>query len=160
MNDVPMVCPECGDRWLEGQMCADAFHVLLGWEWEYQMLEVHHLLVLSYHLQHPSLYSPEGLHSGCALLIAFVEDGVTPQTMRKRIGKQVDPGARTFNITARPDHYGMYKKPVVWTMRIGDCLRAGPDQYYASVRAWAASILASLRASGNLDGVSAQSIFT
>jgi hypothetical protein len=158
MNDVQAACPECGDRWLQGQTCADAFHLLLGWEWEHQMQAVHHLLVLSYHLQHPSLYSPEGLTVGRALLIAFVEDGVTPETMRKRIGRQVDSGARTDSLTARPDRYGIYEKPVVWTMRIGDCVRAGPDPFYASVRAWAASILASLRASGNLDGISAQSV--
>lgn len=160
MNDVQAVCPECGDRWLEGQTCADAFHLLLAWEWEYQMQDVHHLLVLSYHLQHPSLYSPEGLNGGRAMLIAFVEDGLTPEGMRKRIGTQVALGARNYSITARPDHYGVYEKPVMWNMRIWDCVRAGPEEYYTSVRAWAASILATLRASGNLDGISAQSMFT
>jgi hypothetical protein len=156
MNDSINVCPECGEQWVDGQSCADAFHTLLGWEWEYNMLEVHHLLVLCYHLQHPSLYSPEALKGGCAMFVAFVEDDMTPQQMRKRIAGQVDSGKRKYSITARPNAFGVYAKPVIWDMRIWDCVRLGPAQYYTSIRVWAASILAGLRASGNLDGITAQ----
>jgi hypothetical protein len=45
---------------------------------------VHHLMVLCYHLQHPSLYSPEGLRQAITLLSDFLERGLTPEQVRKR----------------------------------------------------------------------------
>lgn len=152
------MCLGCGERAAEAQTCADAFHILLAWEWDYAMQDVHHLLVLCYHLQHPNLYSLEGLNGAKAMLIAFVEDGMTPGAMRQHIGQQVASDARTFSITAKNKVGGVYDKPVVWEIRVWDCVRAGPEEYYASVRTWAAHILAALRASGNLDGVSPQQV--
>ena len=69
------LCSECGETLADGRTCADDFHQLLFWENERPELgEVHHLLVLCYHLQHPSLYSAEGL----ALSLIHISEPTRP----------------------------------------------------------------------------------
>ena len=60
--------------------CVDDFNELLAWEADNPAYaqEVHHLTVLCYHLQRPSLYSPEGLAGAKGLLVDFVEGGLSP----------------------------------------------------------------------------------
>lgn len=55
--DASQRCAECGAAWTNGQTCEDHFHQMLFWEAENPRAgaEVHHLMVLCYHLQHPSL---------------------------------------------------------------------------------------------------------
>lgn len=148
--ETPTHCPACGAAWTDGQTCTDHFHLMLAWELDHQLYDVHHLMVLCYYLQHPELYSPAGLTYGLKLLVAFVEEGVTPQAMRQRIGGTVDSGTRAFKIKGTPASHGSYAHPVAWTMRAGDVTAAGMDAYYASVRQWAAATLQALRESGNL----------
>ena len=143
-------CPECGAPQGDGLTCADHFHQLLGWEYEYLLFDVHHLLVLCYHLQHPSLYSPETLTAAMGMLRDFLEQGISPQAMRERIKGRVDSGVRQHRITGMPDAHGAYAHPVAWTMTAADVVAAGLDAYDASVRAWAESVLAALRHSCNL----------
>lgn len=143
-------CPECGAHHVAGLMCADHFHQLLGWEYGYLLFDVHHLLVLCYHLQHPSLYSPETLTAAMGMLRDFLEQGISPQAMRERIKGSVDSGVRQHRITGTPDAHGVYAYPVTWTMTAADVVTAGLDAYYASVQAWAESVLAALRHSSNL----------
>lgn len=158
--DTPTRCPACGAEWTGGQTCTDHFYQMSAWELEHQLYEVHHLMVLCFHLQHPELYSPEGLAFAHKLLVAFVEEGVTPQAMRQQIGGRVDSGVRDFKIKGTPEAHGSYSRPVAWSLRAGDVIAAGIDNYYASVRAWAAATLRALRASGNLDAAPAQSPVT
>jgi hypothetical protein len=69
-------CPACG---AEGDNCEADFHQMLFWEAERpEIYEVHHLMVLGYHLQHPHLYSVEGLENALGLLQDFVSEGLTP----------------------------------------------------------------------------------
>ncbi|GAB4520804.1 MAG: hypothetical protein OHK0046_31510 [Anaerolineae bacterium] len=145
-----MNCPECDADWSDEQTCTEHFHTLLAWEWDHNLLDMHHLLVLCYHLQHPSLYAPETLAGAKQMLMQFVEGGVTPQQMRHLLRDKVDSGQRTTRITGTPEHHGVYLHPVHWTMTIGDVTRAGVTQYYASVQVWAESMVLSLRESGNL----------
>jgi hypothetical protein len=143
-------CPECGAEWAEGRTCAGDFHEMGGWELEYMLYDVHHLMVLSYHLQHPSLYSPDGLENAKGLLIQFFEEGVTPQEVRKKNSAALDSGTRKFKIAGTPESYGKYAHPVQWTMTAADVVAGGMDNFYANVEKWADSILKSLRESGNL----------
>ena len=147
---TPTRCPECGTDWSGGQTCTDHFHTLLVWEWEHQLLDMHHLLVLGYHLQHPSLYSPDGLRYSQGLLVQFVEQGIPPQEMRKRMSREVDSGSRQFKIKGTPESHGAYAFPVGWAMTAADVVAAGPERYYDSVRVWADGVLQSLCESGNL----------
>ena len=142
-------CPECGAPWPEGRGCQDYFHQMLAWEWEDpRNLAVHHLTVLSYHMQHPRLYSPEGLDGGKRLLVDFLDREVSPEEARRRNRGPMDSGRREFKITGTADHQGAYARPVRWTMTGADVIAAGIERYIDSVQAWARSILESLRASG------------
>jgi hypothetical protein len=143
-------CHECGADWHDGQTCTDHFHTLLFWEFDHKLFDVHYLLVASYHMQHPALYSPEALKEAPGLMIGWLEQGKHPHQTRREFGPAVQSDVRPFRITGTPEHHGAYMHPVTWTMRVGDVVRRGIDAYYDSTRAWAASILASLRASGNM----------
>jgi hypothetical protein len=137
-------CPECGADWSGGSTCTDHFHLMSFWELDHRLYEVHHLMVLCYHLQHPHLYSPEGLQGAQQLLVAFLEEGLSPQQVRQRMSKAVDSGTRLYQIKGNPTAYGAYAHPEQWTMT-----PAGMDAYYEQVRAWADSVLKSLRGSNN-----------
>jgi len=144
-------CPECGAALSDGRTCADDFHQLLFWENERPELgQVHHLLVLCYHLQHPGLYSAEGLSHASRLLAEFVEGDVSPEEARRRQQRAgVDSGARGWSVTARPGNHGRYERQLTWTMRAADVVAGGMDNYVVSVRAWAGHVHRTLRGGGS-----------
>lgn len=143
-------CSECGGIRREGNTCQDDFYQMLYWENENPANgEVHHLMVLCYHLQHPSLYSPEGLRESIRLLAEFVDQDISPAEMVKRNQGKIDSGKRTWKITSRPDAHGAYPKPIQWEMTAADVVSAGSDRYRENVRAWARSIRQSLNTSGH-----------
>jgi hypothetical protein len=145
MSDTQL-CPDCGAFWSEGVTCTDHFHHMLFWEAEFPLLgEVHHLMVLCYHLQHPALYSPEGLRFSRGLLEDFVARGISPAEIRQRDRDKVDSGKRNFKITGRPGAQGIYPQPVHWTMTAADVVAGGAEQYIDNVRAWARSVYESLK---------------
>jgi hypothetical protein len=146
--DSSAVCPECGAA---GATCQDYFHQLLFWEAEYPDYgSVHHLMVLCYHLQHPSLYSPDGLRYAIQLLVEFVDQGLTPQEARQRHRAEVDSSQRSWKIKGTSAARGAYEHPITWPMTAAEVVTAGADHYCDSVRAWARSTLEALRQSGNL----------
>jgi hypothetical protein len=149
--ETRQTCPECGAVWQEGQTCQDYFYQMLAWEHENPAnWAVHHLTVLCYHLQHPSLYSPEGLRGGMRLLDDFVGRGLTPEQVRKQNRAVVDSSQRTWKIKGTPDSHGVYDRPVHWTMRAANVIENGIDNYCDSVRAWARSMYESLMSAGML----------
>lgn len=144
-------CPECGADWSSGATCEENFHQFLFWEAEDSRLwEVHHLMVLSYHLQHPGKYSVDGLKHALGLLDDFVVKALPPQEVRQQIRGAVASGVRTFKITARPDSQGSYAHPVTWTMRTTDVIAGGAAHYVENTRKWAQAIYEDLNATGNL----------
>ena len=148
---MPDRCPECGAPQLEDRTCQEDFHTLLGWETEYAGYgDVHHLTVLSYHLQHPSLYSAEGLTFAKGLLVDFLEKGKSPQDVRRESKGKVNSGKRSWKIRGKPGSHGSYDHPVEWTMTAADVARAEHFRFIESVRTWAESILRALRGSNNL----------
>ncbi len=145
------ICPECGAHVPEGSTCQDYFSQMLAWENEKpENGQVHHLTVLCYYMQHPSLYSPDGLREAKHLLVEFVENGVSPQEMRQRSRDRVDSGKRKWKIKATAESKGAYLHPIQWKMTAADVVANGIDMYCNSVRAWARSMLDLIRASGNL----------
>ncbi len=123
-------CSECGAIRLNGGTCQDDFYQMLYWEAEEPARgEVHHLMVLCYHLQHPSLYSPDGLRHALGLLEDFVVHGASPVEIRRRNRDKVASDQRTWPITARPDAHGTYDHPIVWTMMAADVVAGGADRY-------------------------------
>jgi hypothetical protein len=139
-------CPECGASWLDGLTCQDHFHQMLAWENEFSALwEVHHLLVLCYHLQHPSLYSPEGLAGAREMLDDFVLRGRTTAEVRQRNRAALDAGSRQFKLTGTPEAFGAYDQRPPWTLTAPDITAGGPERYVENVRAWAASTQEALK---------------
>jgi hypothetical protein len=141
-------CPECAAEWIDGQTCETDFHQMLFWEAENPDYgaEVHHLMVLCYHLQHPSLYSPEGLNEARRLLVEFVEHGASAAEVRRRNRARVDSSKRQWKIKATATSSGTYDRPVAWQMTAADVVAGGADRYCDSVRAWAQAINAALKA--------------
>lgn len=149
--EATQVCPECGATWQSGQTCQDYFYQMLAWEHENPAnWAVHHLTVLCYHLQHPSLYSPEGLNGAISLLADFLERGLTPGQVRKRDSTTVNSHERTWKIKGTPESHGIYNPPVQWTMTAANVITNGIETYQDSVHAWAQSIYEALKASGKL----------
>ncbi len=143
-------CPSCGAAWTDDQTCEDHFHVLLAWELDHQLYDVHHLTVLVYYLQHPQLYSPEALRDALTMLVEFVEQDIHPHAMRERIRAGFTADQRTYKIKGTSAAHGVYTQPVDWTMHTGDVVQAGVENFYASVRHWADATLKSLRAAGQI----------
>jgi len=122
--------------------------------WENENTErgaVHHLAVLSYHLQHPSLYSPAGLEYSLQLLVDFLEGGISPQQVREQRASEVDSSQRSWNIKGKPGAQAAYRHPVRWSLTAKDVVNAGANRYIDQVEVWGRAILADLRLSGNLD---------
>jgi hypothetical protein len=135
------VCPECGAEWHDGETCQDYFYQMLFWEAENPANSVvHHLMVLCYHLQHASLYSPEGLREAIKLLDDFLVHGLTPEQVRKLNRSAVNSSTRTWKITGTPTSHGTYTPPIAWTMTAADVIEGGKDTYCDSVRNWARSV--------------------
>lgn len=138
-------CPECGAIW-DGKTCQDDFGQMLSWEAENPGLgEVHHLMVLCYYLQHPSLYSPEGLTGARELLTEFMERGISPSEARKRNRDKVDSGRRQWNIKGTPERHGEYGRFITWELTASDVTAKGVDNYCAMVKNWARSVHAILK---------------
>lgn len=152
MSEVPETCPECGAAWIAGLTCQDHFHQMLAWEVESPETfgAAHHLTVLSYHLQHPSLYSREGLRGAVALLEDFLVRGISPQAVRSRDRAELDSGRRSYKIKRTPASQGAYDHPVRWTMTADRLTAGGPAGYVEQVHTWARSILEDLTNSGNM----------
>ncbi len=148
-------CPECGAIWTEGHTCEDDFYQFGYWELAdmAHLGVVHHLMVLSYHLQHPSLYSPEGLAGAKGLLVDFVVREMSPQQTRKRDRPKVDSSVRKYKITGTSEAHGAYAHPLTWTMRAADVVAGGKEHYVENIRAWTQSNYEVLKASNNLAAV-------
>jgi hypothetical protein len=141
------ICSECGGRAAAGQECVADFHQFQYWEAEDPAtLSVHHLMVLSYHLQHPSRYSPEALSGAISMLDDFLVRGVSPAQMRREIRRKVDSSKRVGKIAGTPELHGEYGVVIPWRMTAGDVVSAGIANYVESIQCWANSIHASLRA--------------
>jgi hypothetical protein len=148
--DINSVCPECGAALPDETTCETYFHQMLFWETENPAnWAVHHLTVLCYHLQHPSIYSADGLTTGIQLLTAFVRDGISPAEVRRTSRDKVNSNTRDWKITARPDSIGAYSHPVTWTMCAADVVVRGADHYCDSVREWAQSVYEAINVTDN-----------
>lgn len=140
-------CPSCGGEWTGGVTCEMHYHQMLAWEFEHaEAGAVHHLTVLCYHLQHPHLYSPEGLAEAVELLRMFVEEGAAPADVRARGAAALDSGRRDWVVRGSEGAGGAYVRPVQWALTICDVAPGGLPGYAARVEAWARSVLEALKA--------------
>lgn len=136
-------CQVCGAVWTEDWTCETAFHQMLIWEFadEGGAGAVHHLSVLCYHIQHPQMYSPQGLRHAIDLLAAF-EAGATPEEVR---AEAQAAGERTWRIKGSASTgYGSFRQPMTWKLTTPMMVIGGTEGYTERVRAWASSVLATL----------------
>jgi hypothetical protein len=154
-------CPECKAILPDDRSCQDLFYQMGFWEFEDLAVYgvIHHHMVLCYHLQHPNLYSQQGLRGAMQMLSEFIERDITPQDMRKHIRAQVDSANRNFKIKGTPENQGKYKDPVDWEMTAADVVAGGLDNYVENVKTWAHSVYKCLRSSGNLPAPSSSQIY-
>jgi hypothetical protein len=136
--EAPQRCAECGASWINGQTCEDHFHQMLYWEAENpgDGAEVHHLMVVCYYLQHPSLYSPAGLNEARRLLVEFVEQGTSPIEVRQRNRTRFDSSQRDWRIKGTAASHGWYDRALAWKMTAADVVAGGSDHYCDNVRLW------------------------
>ncbi len=147
MTDTTSICPECGASWHDGKTCTDHFHQMLEWEFTDPVAgSVHHLTVLCYYIQHPSLLSPEGLATQQTLLRRFIEEGVTPAEMRRRNREMMDSGKRDWSLKPKGQP-ASYDRPMSWPMTVGDAAGASLEGYVERVTAWADAVLTTLKES-------------
>jgi len=143
-------CPECGAGWQDDTTCQDYFHQMLFWESENSGYgEVHHLMVLCYYLQHPGLYSPDGLEVAKKLLKEFVLDGFSPQAARRRMLSEFNSGPDKWKITATEDTKGSYLGQISWQMTAADIIKGGSYSYCENIRVWSQAIMETLKETGN-----------
>lgn len=148
---IQSTCPECGAVNPPGSTCQDYFHQLLYWENDDPTkASVHPLLVLAFHLQHPSRLSPAGLSSSIKLLVDFLEYKIPPEQALKKHRPYFDSSHRQWKIRARPGAVASYLHPIVWRITIQDVVSAGAGHYIESVQSWVSSIIADLRSTQNL----------
>jgi len=150
MINQTIICPECHTSWAKQQTCENYFYALGFWELDHNLFDMHHLMVLSYYLQHPAKMSTEWLTNAKHLLVQFLEYDLTPQVARQQLQEKMNTSTRTYSIHATEASQAHYPSPVEWDMTIQDIVHDGIDHYYDNIRRWAESILYTLRASGNL----------
>jgi hypothetical protein len=138
---------DCGAAHPDGLTCQDDFYALLGYESELEHLppDIHMLMVLSYYVQHPRLYSPKGLAWAIHQLIDALDHGLTSSEIRRRGRGKVASNKRDWKVTGTPENHGSYSKPVPWTMRAADVVAAGKERYLERVPTWARSVLDALK---------------
>lgn len=139
------ICLECGAVLENVESCQDYFHQMLFWEAENPSYgEVHHLSVLSYYLQHPNLFSQEGLDVAKGLLAEFLVEKITPKTARKRMVAKLESGINKPKIAGTEDSQGSYNYQIAWRITALDVVAGGVANYCDFVRKWAHSILETL----------------
>ena len=135
------ICSDCGAVLTNNLPCETYFHQMLSWESEEPAnWRVHHLMVLCYHLQHPAMYSPEGMDYSRWLLNQFVEEDQSPEKIRQQIRDQVASNNRNWKIKGTADSHASYDSPIIWKVNAANIIAGGIDNYCENVEKWAKTI--------------------
>jgi hypothetical protein len=137
---MPEKCPQCGAEYPSGGDCWDRFGLCMAKEFEDPDTwgAVHHLTVTCYMLQH-NAYSRDMWLEARKMLAEFVQEGVTPATMRKRIRSRFDSAQRNWSVTkgAKLSEFGS----IVWTRTIAGVRLDDAETYCSDIKLWAMSVL-------------------
>lgn len=146
------MCPECGAPLVGVTECREYLNEMIRWDFEdfNGVGKIHHLTVLSYNLQHPSVYSPEGLENAKRSLIEFMKD---PESYRKHgmIDREnLGSDKRTWKITGSTENHGSYGTKPKWEILASDVIRGGIENYVENVKKWSRSVLGVLEDMGEI----------
>jgi len=152
-SDSSAKCEECGAILPEGKLCGEYLEEMIKWDFEdfLGVGQIHHLTVLCYYLQHPSLYSREGLADGKDFLREFVVKDVSFSEHDARNRERLSSSVRDWKIKGTPENHGAYAAKPAWEMTAKDIVEAGLGDYVGNVKKWSRSVYASLEKSGNLN---------
>ncbi|MES2225772.1 MAG: DUF5946 family protein [Patescibacteria group bacterium] len=146
-------CSECGSSLRGVAACREYLNEMIRWDFEdfTGVGKVHHLTVLSYNLQHPSLYSSKGLEDAKSSLPEFLANPESFKAHDERNRNRLSSDVRDWKITGTPDDHGSYATAPIWKIAAADIVREGLPDYVENVKKWALSVLHSLEESDNLE---------
>ena len=138
------LCPECGASLKPEQGCLELFHSLLAKDFSGpDFFAVHHLVVPSYTLQHPSRLSEEGWHT-MRFTLEELLDTKNPAEVRERLSHSLSSTVRDFSL-----HKGNSKSlELAWSITAADVRLETAAIYGEDVRRWATSVLRDLQNAG------------
>ena len=130
-------CRECGAA-TPDRRCAQLFEACLANDFgDSDHLRVHHLLVPSYMLQHPSRLSRDGWFAMRDMLELFVREGKSPAQASRELRFGLDGGNRAFSFRkGTPASFELR-----WSRTIADVRCDTGANYSSDVRRWAAAVL-------------------
>ena len=146
-------CHECGAPIDDGKECRDYLNEMIAWDFaDFNGVgKIHHLTVLAYNLQHPSVYSQKGLENAKASLQEFILNPSSFQKHDKVNRKNLSSDVRDWKITGTLEDRGVYSMQPHWTILASDVVKDGLGAYVDNVKKWSESVLSALEVSGNLD---------
>jgi hypothetical protein len=139
-------CPECGAILENVAECREYLNEMIKWDFEdfTGVGKIHHLTVLSYNLQHPSLYSPKGLENAKDSLKEFLANPESFKDHDEWNRQQLASDVRDWKITGTPESHGEYATKPIWTITAADVVRGGLPNYVENVKKWGRSVQGSL----------------
>lgn len=130
-------CEECGAVLREHASCETIFNACLALEFSDRAYgEVHMLTVACFMIQH-GRYSPAALADIAEKLRAGLEEGLSPERIRRQAAAQASQAERTWKVTRQP---GDPSQPrIAWSRTIAEIPveEGDPAAYRAAVRRWA-----------------------
>lgn len=146
-------CEACGAPLEPGRTCLDYLRQLQARDFtDFNGAGRLHLLgAMTYNLQHPALYSREGLDAIKQVVKAIIEsDDAYTKEHERDLSRQLASESRQWTMHATPTNQASYTTPMQWSMTIADVLADGPDDYTERVKAWGQSVYDVLVRSGEL----------
>jgi hypothetical protein len=139
-----MECTECGAILAGDETCQDRFHALLAAEvHNAELMHVHGLTVLTYHLQHPSLTKPWYQAAGYDLMRRLFEPGrdwfdvLMEGRRRGTAEREAARWKHAYGSVMPPE---VATQPVAGEMTVADIDPMAPAGQGERVLAWAQSV--------------------
>lgn len=137
-------CNECG---APEQLCRGSFNQMLAWDFQDPSGagRLHHLTVLCYNLQHPSVYSPEAFEEAKQMPTDFIVNNLSAKQMLAKQRQRFSSKNRNWKIRGTSERFGSYPQKIDWTMTAAEVAALGLSNYPGSVLKWAKTIFEDLR---------------
>ncbi len=125
---------------------------MIAWDFEdfLGVGQIHHLTVVNYNLQHPSVYSQKGLEDAKGFLVEFLEEGFSFKEHDERNRARLASNVRDWKITGTSEDHGSYDTAPVWAVTAQDVVEGGLESYVENVKKWSNSVYKALSESGSL----------
>lgn len=144
-------CQECGSPLIKVNTCQDYFNQMLAWDFEDPSGagRYHHLTVLCFNLQHPTMYSKEGLEIAKNLLKEFIDMKDSSSYLYKKLNDEFSK-PRDWSIQGNDKNHGKYSVTPKWRIFAYDVVKDGREKYPKHVEEWANEIYKDLKYTGEI----------